>query len=199
MSDLVQNYLSSITPILFYLVLWVLIYIETALVVAFFMPGDTILFAAGLVVAVSNDLNIWVTCIVISTAAIVGDNTAYILGNKYGISYIEKKKNNRISEIFIKSQNFYSKYGISTIYLARFYPWFRTLVPFSAGVGKMPYSKFWIANILGGLSWSFGITFLGYWANSISALKDSSRYVAAFFVLLTLIITFRNYFKSKNN
>ena len=197
MSTFFQNYLSSIAPALFYLALWLLIYVETALVIAFFMPGDTILFAAGLVVATTNNLNIWVTCLVIASAAIIGDNTAYVLGRKYGEGYISKKNNNRISNIFVRSQNFYQKYGTSTIYLARFYPWFRTLVPFSAGIGKMPIQKFWVANILGGISWAFGITFLGYLANSISALKDSSRFVAAFFVGITFLLTLRNYLKRK--
>ena len=167
--------------------------------IAFFLPGDTVLFTAGLVVAVTDQLNIWLTCLVIATAAIVGDNTAYVLGKKYGEGYITKKQNNQISKIFVRSQGFYEKYGISTIYLARFYPWFRTLVPFSAGIAKMPYPKFWLANIFGGISWAFGITLLGYLANSISVLKDSSRYVAIFFILLTCALTLKNYLKAKRS
>ena len=197
MSEIIREYFLSISPLVFYILLWVLIYIETALVIAFFLPGDTVLFTAGLVIAVSDQLNIWLTCIVIATAAIVGDNTAYVLGKKYGEGYISKKQNNQISKIFVRSQGFYEKYGLSTIYLARFYPWFRTLVPFSAGIAKMPYPKFWLANILGGMSWAFGITLLGYLANSISVLKNSSRYVAIFFILLTFALTLKNYLKSK--
>ena len=199
MSEIIREYFLSISPLVFYIFLWVLIYIETALVIAFFLPGDTVLFTAGLVVAVTDQLNIWLTCLVIATAAIVGDNTAYVLGKKYGEGYITKKQNNQISKIFVRSQGFYEKYGISTIYLARFYPWFRTLVPFSAGIAKMPYPKFWLANIFGGISWAFGITLLGYLANSISVLKDSSRYVAIFFILLTCALTLKNYLKAKRS
>ena len=199
MSEIIREYFLSISPVIFYFLLWVLIYIETALVIAFFLPGDTVLFTAGLVVAVSDQLNIWLTCVVIASAAIVGDNTAYVLGKKYGENYISKKRNNQISNIFVRSKGFYEKYGISTIYLARFYPWFRTLVPFSAGIAKMPFSKFWLANIFGGISWAFGITILGYLANSISVLKDSSRYVAIFFILLTFALTLKNYLKAKRS
>ena len=84
MSEIIREYFLSISPLVFYILLWVLIYIETALVIAFFLPGDTVLFTAGLVVAVTDQLNIWLTCIVIATAAIVGDHTAYVLGKKYG-------------------------------------------------------------------------------------------------------------------
>ena len=199
MSEIIREYFLSISPVIFYFLLWVLIYIETALVIAFFLPGDTVLFTAGLVVAVSDQLNIWLTCVVIASAAIVGDNTAYVLGKKYGENYISKKRNNQISNIFVRSKGFYEKYGISTIYLARFYPWFRTLVPFSAGIAKMPFSKFWLANIFGGISWAFGITILGYLANSISVLKDSSRYVAIFFILLTFALTLKNYLKTRRS
>ena len=198
MSDFVSQQLTQLGPVFFYIALWVLIYIETAIVVAFFLPGDTVLFAAGLTIAATDRLNLWVAMIVISTAAIVGDNTAYVLGKKYGEKYISSKKSKAISNFYAKSQTFYAKYGVSTLFLARFYPWLRTLIPFSAGTGHMPYRKFWLANIAGGIVWSFGITSLGYFANELPVLKNSSKGIAGFFVLITIVLAIRNYLKYRS-
>jgi membrane-associated protein len=92
-----------------------------------------------------------------------------------------------------KAELFYEKHGISSMFLARFYPWFRTLIPFLAGVSRMNPVKFGVVNILSAISWGFGITYLGYFANSNPQLKDASRYIAAFFIVLSIALAIKNY------
>lgn len=197
MSENIQQILTGFLPVIFYSMLFFLVYVETAVLFAFFIPGDTLLFAAGMVVATSSDLNIWFTCITISLAAFLGDQSAYFLGKKYGISYIRNRNSDFLNDLLEKAQAFYQKYGISTMFLARFYPWFRTLVPFLAGVGSMTYKRFLRINFASSISWGFGITFLGYAANSIIFFKESSRVIAVFFIFISILLTLKNYIKSK--
>jgi len=92
-----------------------------------------------------------------------------------------------------RAETFYEKYGWSAVILARFYPWIRTFMPPIAGLGRMNYYKFLAANALGAALWGIGITMLGFYAASIPALKDSSRFIAGFFVTLTIVLTLKNY------
>lgn len=182
-------------PHIFYSVIFVVVYIETALIFAFFVPGDTLLFTVGLIVATTNDLNILIAAALISCAAFLGDQTAYQLGRKYGVSFFSRKPS--LNLLMSRSEVFYKKYGISAMMLSRFYPWFRTLIPFLAGASKMNFVQFLATNFLSSIAWGFGITFLGYGANSIPELKESSRYLAIFFILLTIVITIKNFYRGK--
>lgn len=195
MSNFIEQNLTGLLPIIFYVVLFLLVYIETAIIFAFFIPGDTLLFTAGLVVATSMNLNILLTASLIAVAAFLGDQTAYSIGRNRGITYISKRNSVPLSHFLHRAEIFYEKYGISTIALSRFYPWFRTLVPFLAGVGKMRYSIFISINALSAAAWGYGITYLGYFANSIPALENSSRMIAAFFIVLTFLTTGYHYIK----
>ena len=163
------------------------------------MPGDSILFAAGLVAATRDDINIVFLVFVIFLGAFIGDQFGYVLGRKYGRSYLEKKDSPRIKKMVVRAEAFYEKYGWSAVILARFYPWIRTFMPPIAGIGKMNYYKFLAANALGALLWGVGITLLGYYAASIPVLKDSSRAIAVFFIILTIAITIRNYIRSRRD
>lgn len=192
MSDNLGTVLAEILPITFYLTIFTAVYIETAVIFAFFIPGDTLLFSAGLVVAASGDLNILITCALISLAAFLGDQTAYHLGSKYGLAYITSRNRSNLMSLLAKAQIFYSKHGTSTIFLSRFYPWFRTLAPFLAGVSQMPRKKFILVNLFSAFSWGSGITYLGYLANSIEALKEGSRWIALFFILATIGLALKN-------
>jgi membrane-associated protein len=98
-----------------------------------------------------------------------------------------------------RAEDFYAKYGWSAVILARFYPWIRTFMPPIAGIGKMNYYKFLAANALGALLWGVGITLLGYYAVAIPVLKDSSRGIAIFFVVLTIALTLKNYLRTKRD
>ena len=198
-ADWVQQYLDTSTPFFIYLALGAIVFIETGILIAFFLPGDSILFAAGLVAATRDDTNIIFLVTVIFIAAFLGDQVGYVLGRKYGRTYLERHSSPRIERMIARAEKFYEKYGWSAVILARFYPWIRTFMPPIAGIGKMNYYKFLAANALGALLWGVGITMLGFYAASIPALKDSSRGIAAFFILLTIFLTVKNYLRSKRD
>ena len=198
-ADWVEQYLGSATPIFIYVALGAIIFIETGILIAFFLPGDSILFAAGLVAATREDTSIVLLITIIFMAAFIGDQFGYVLGRKYGRSYLQRHSSPRIERMVARAEDFYAKYGWSAVILARFYPWIRTFMPPIAGIGKMNYYKFLAANALGALLWGCGITLLGYYAASIPVLKDSSRGIAIFFVLLTIAITIKNYLRSKRD
>ena len=198
-ADWVEQYLGSATPFFIYIALGAIIFIETGILIAFFLPGDSILFAAGLVAASRDDTNIVLLITVIFMAAFIGDQFGYVLGRKYGRAYLEKHSSPRIEKMIARAEDFYAKYGWSAVILARFYPWIRTFMPPIAGIGKMNYYKFLAANALGALLWGCGITLLGYYAASIPALKDSSRGIALFFIVLTIALTVKNYLRAKRD
>ena len=198
-AEWVQQYLDTSTPFFIYLALGAIVFIETGILIAFFLPGDSILFAAGLVAATRDDTNIVFLVTIIFIAAFLGDQVGYVLGRKYGRSYLERHSSPRIERMIARAENFYEKYGWSAVILARFYPWIRTFMPPIAGIGKMNYYKFLAANALGAFLWGVGITTLGYFAASIPALKDSSRAIAAFFIILTIALTIKNYLRSKRD
>jgi len=198
-SDWVQQYLDTSTPFIIYILLGALVFIETGILLAFFIPGDSILFAAGFVAATRHDTNIVILIAIIVLAAFFGDQVGFVLGRKYGRNYLGSKDRPLIVKMIKRSEDFYEKYGWTAVVLARFYPWIRTFMPPIAGLGKMNYYKFLSANIFGALLWGAGITTLGFYAASIPALDGSSKQIAGFFIVLTIAITLKNYIKAKRN
>jgi membrane-associated protein len=197
LSDWVSNLLDTSTPFFIYLALFLIVFIETGVLIAFFLPGDSILFAAGLVAATRSDTNIAILVLLIFLAAFLGDQVGYVLGRKYGRNYLQRHASSRIDRMVKRAEIFYEKYGWSAVILARFYPWIRTFMPPIAGLGKMNYYNFLAANALGAALWGIGITLLGFYAASIPALKDSSRFIAGFFVTLTIVLTLKNYWVAR--
>jgi len=181
------------------MLLGALVFIETGILLAFFIPGDSILFAAGFVAATRHDTNIVVLIAIIVSAAFFGDQVGFVLGRKYGRNYLGSKDRPLIVKMIKQSEDFYEKYGWTAVVLARFYPWIRTFMPPIAGLGKMNYYKFLSANIFGAILWGAGITTLGFYAASIPALDGSSKQIAGFFIVLTIAITLKNYIKAKRN
>ena len=198
-ADWIDLNLGATAPFLIYLFFGLIIFIETGILVAFFLPGDSILFAAGLIAGSRTDVNIAFLVFVIFLGAFIGDQVGYVLGRKYGRSYLERRNSPRIKKMVLRAEAFYEKYGWSAVILARFYPWIRTFMPPIAGIGKMNYYKFLSATALGALIWGVGITLLVYYAVSIPALKDSSRAIAIFFIVLTIAITARNYVRARRD
>lgn len=198
-SDWVQQYLDTSTPFIIYILLGALVFIETGILLAFFIPGDSILFAAGFVAATRHDTNIVILIAIIVLAAFFGDQVGFVLGRKYGRNYLGSKDRPLIVKMIKRAEDFYEKYGWTAVVLARFYPWIRTFMPPIAGLGKMNYYKFLSANIFGAVLWGAGITTLGFYAASIPALDGSSKQIAGFFIVLTIAITLKNYLKAKRN
>jgi len=189
--------LSPVAPFLFYLVIGIIIFIETGLLIGFFLPGDSLLFSAGLVASTRDDVNIVILISVIFLAAFIGDQVGYVIGRKLGRPYLERKNSPRMQRMLARSERFYERYGWWSVVIARYIPWVRTFVPPIAGTVKMNYYKFLSANALGALLWGVGITLLGYYAASIPALKGSARGIAIFFVLLTIALGVRNYIRAR--
>ena len=198
-SDWVQQYLGSTTPFFIYILIGAIVFIETGILLAFFIPGDSILFAAGFVAATRSDTNIVILISIIVLAAFFGDQVGFVLGRKYGRNYLGKSERPFIQKMIQRAEDFYEKYGWTAVVLARFYPWIRTFMPPIAGLGKMNYYKFLSANIFGAILWGAGITTLGFYAASIPALDGSSKQIAGFFIVLTIAITLKNYIKAKRS
>ena len=191
--------LSPVAPFLFYVVIAGIIFIETGLLVGFFLPGDSLLFSAGLVAAARDDINIAFLVFSIFLAAFIGDQVGYVLGRKIGRPYLEKHKSKRVIRMLERSERFYARYGWWSVVIARYIPWVRTFVPPIAGTVKMNYYKFLSANALGALLWGVGITLAGYYSGSIPWVKDISYALAAFFISASLLVAFRNYLRDRRD
>ena len=185
--------LSPIAPFIFYVVIGVIIFIETGLLVGFFLPGDSILFSAGLVAAARSDINIVILISIIFLAAFIGDQVGFVIGRKVGRPYFERAKSPRMKHMLRRSEIFYEKYGWWSVVIARYIPWVRTFVPPIAGTVKMNYYKFLSANVLGAFLWGIGITLAGYYSGSLPWVKNISYGLAAFFIVGSLISGFINY------
>lgn len=179
--------LSSLAPFIFYIVVAGIVFIETGLLVGFFLPGDSILFSAGLVAASHGNINIVILVTAIFLAAFFGDQVGFVIGRVVGRPYLDKKKSPRMKRMIAKSEVFYEKYGWWAVVIARYFPWIRTFVPPIAGAAKMNYYKFLSANALGALLWGVGITLAGFYAATIPWVKNSSYAIAAFFITASLI------------
>ena len=145
--------LSTLAPYLIYLITGAIIFFETAVLFAFFLPGDSILFSAGLVAAAHGDVNIVILVSVIFIAAFFGDQIGFVLGRLVGRPYLEKHNSPRMKAMIARSERFYEHTGWWAVVAARFFPWIRTFVPPIAGASKMNYYKFLSANALGALIW----------------------------------------------
>jgi len=191
--------LAPLAPFLIYLVAAVFVFVETAVIFAFFMPGDSLLFSVGLVAATHGDVNIVILCTVIFGAAFFGDQVGFVLGRVIGRPYLDKRTSPRIQSLIKKSEEFYDRTGWWAVVAARFFPWIRSFVPPIAGASKMNYYKFLSANTLGGLLWGVGITLAGYYSGSIPFVKDISYALAAFFISGSLISAFINYRRDRRD
>lgn len=185
--------LSSLAPYLFYLIVGAIIFFETGVLFAFFLPGDSILFSAGLVAAANKDVNILILVTVIFIAAFFGDQIGFVLGRLVGRPYLERHKSPRMQSMIARSERFYERTGWWAVVAARFFPWLRTFVPPIAGASKMNYYKFLSANVLGAFLWGVGITLAGYYAATLPWVKTWSYAIAAFFIIASLVSALVNH------
>ena len=184
---------ATLAPFVFYIVVAGIVFIETGLLVGFFLPGDSILFSAGLVAASQDNINIVILVTAIFLAAFFGDQVGFVLGRVIGRPYLENKKSPRVLRMVANAERFYEQTGWWAVVAARFFPWIRTFVPPIAGAAKMNYYKFLSANFLGALLWGVGITLAGYYAASLPWVKSFSYAIAAFFITASIISAFVNY------
>jgi membrane-associated protein len=194
-----DSQLSPVAPFLFYLVIGIIIFVETGLLIGFFLPGDSLLFSAGLVVSAREDINIVFLILVIFMAAFVGDQVGYVIGRKLGRPYLERKNSPRMQKMLARSERFYERYGWWSVVIARYIPWVRTFVPPIAGTVRMNYYKFLSANALGAFLWGVGITLAGFYSGSISWVKDISYFLAAFFITGSIVSALINYRRDRRD
>lgn len=155
---------------LIYAILFLIIFVETGLVVMPFLPGDSLLFTAGLLCAQPNGLNIWILIPLLIVAAVLGDNVNYFVGKFFSERVLSWNINGKplVKKQWLdKTHEFFEKNGTKTIILARFVPIVRTITPFVSGVGKMNYKIFLPYDILGGIIWVGSVTILGYFLGQI--------------------------------
>ncbi len=182
-----------------YALLFGVIFAETGFVVTPFLPGDSLLFAAGAIAALGS-LSVWVLIMLLFVAAILGDAVNYWIGNFFGQKIVDNPKIKIINQEHIdKTQQFYKKYGGKTIILARFVPIVRTFAPFVAGVGKMEYKKFFTYNIVGGFMWVTLFTSLGFFFGNLKFIQENFHYAVFVIIFLSLIPVIYEYIQHKRN
>lgn len=156
-----------------YVILFIIIFLETGLVIMPFLPGDSLLFVAG-AAAASGILDVQILILVIIAGAVLGDTVNYWIGNRVGLHLFLERFPNLIKKEYIdRTYGFYEKYGGATIFVARFVPLVRTFAPFLAGIGTMRYPRFIFYNILGASAWTLVIVLGGYYLGTFSIVKEN--------------------------
>lgn len=171
-----------------YLILFLIIFAETGFVVTPFLPGDSLLFAAGALIAGGNTgLNVWIMLVILIIAAITGNTLNYKLGTVLGSGVF--KEENKILKLkyYHQSHEFFEKHGGKAIMLSRFLPIFRTIAPFVAGIAKMPFGRFTYYNILGGFAWIFSLLIGGWLLGNIPIIKNNFEIVILFIAVVTFV------------
>ena len=171
-----------------YLILFLVIFAETGFVVTPFLPGDSLLFAVGALIAKGDTgLDIYIMGMLLIAAAIIGNTVNYFLGIYFGPKVF--KPGNRILKVdyYNKTQDYFDKKGGSMLVISRFMPIFRTLAPFVAGVGKMNFGQFTYYNVVGGVSWIVSFLGIGFIFGNIPIIKDNFTYVMLVIIILTIL------------
>lgn len=172
-----------------YAILFLIIFCETGLVVTPFLPGDSLLFLAGMIAhRETNDLHIYWLILILIVAAIIGDAVNYTIGRLFG----EKMFSNPNSKIFKqsyleKTHHFYEKHGGKTIIIARFVPIVRTFAPFVAGMGRMTYKHFFSFNVIGGIAWVSIFCLLGYFVGGVAFVQNNLKLVVVAIVIISIM------------
>jgi membrane-associated protein len=191
LGQIIANY-----GILTYIFLFLIIFAETGFVFTPFLPGDSLIFAAGAFAALGS-FNVVALLVLFWVAAFLGDTVNYWIGHFFGQKIIDNPKLPINQKHIDKTQKFYDKHGGKTIFLARFIPIVRTFAPFVAGIGKMEYKKFISFNATGGLAWVSGFTLLGYFFGNIPQVKENFSLVVIAIILLSVSPILIEFIRSK--
>lgn len=182
-----------------YVILFLIIFVETGIVIWPWLPGDSLLFAAGTFCAIGS-LNIFVIIPLLFVAAVLGDTSNYFIGKYFGEKAMQLKfrgKQILKPEHLAKTHAFYEKHGTKTIVLARFVPIVRTIAPFVAGMGTMTYKKFFSYNIIGAMLWIPSITALGYIFGQNEFVKENFETVVLAIIFISVLPIFYEMFKAR--
>ena len=179
-----ENYSSAI-----YIILFVVIFVETGLVAMPFLPGDSLLFTAG-IFAASGELNLSYLLILLLIAAVLGDNCNYWIGRKIGLRVFQLKFRSKpiVNKKYLdQTELFFVKNGVKAIIMARFVPFVRTFAPFAAGIGKMNYNRFFLFDLLGGFLWIFSLTLAGYLLGEVEWIRKHIDLVCLGIIFISVL------------
>jgi len=192
LSELIQSYGTWTYGILF-----LIVFLETGFVVTPFLPGDSLIFAAG-TFAARGDLNVLTIFVLLSVAAVLGDTVNYWIGKIVGPKVFHKEKSRLFKKEYLdRTHAFYEKYGAETIIIARFVPIIRTFAPFVAGIGRMSYGKFLSYNVVGGIGWVAVFTFGGYFFGNIAFVRKNFSLVILAIIIISVIPVVVEFFKHR--
>jgi membrane-associated protein len=185
---LVNPDLASLTAVAVYAVVWGFLFAECGLLLGFLLPGDTILFGAGLLAA-APDSGVNIVLLVVGSfiAATLGNEVGYRTGRRYGRSWLEARESGRGLEQLRRTERFYEHYGWFSVVLARWIPWVRTFTPLVAGTAAMPHRSYTSANVVGALSWAVALPIVGYFAYGFPLLRTIAFTIAGIFITISLV------------
>ena len=181
-----------------YLILFLIIFAETGLVLTPFLPGDSLLFAAG-TFAAQGSFNVHILFLILAAAAIVGDTVNYWIGHYLGPKIFEKNIRFLKKEYLERTHQFYEKYGGKTIILARFVPIIRTFAPFVAGIGSMTYTRFISFNVIGGAIWCALFVYGGFYFGNLPFVKNNFSLVIIAIIFISMLPGIIEYMRHKLN
>ena len=181
-----------------YAIMFVVVFCETGLVITPFLPGDTLLFAAGAIAATTGALNPWLIILVLGTAAVLGDAANYSIGKFIGPKVFHYKRSLLFNpEHLDRAHHFYEKYGGKTIIIARFVPIIRTFAPFVAGIGTMGYRRFAVYNVTGAALWVIIVTWAGYAFGNVPFVKNNFSAVILAIIVISVMPAVIEYFRHR--
>lgn len=185
LSNLLHGDLKSVIEGIGYIGVFTIVFIESGLLIGFFLPGDSLLFTAGFL-ASQGFFNIWLLSIGSFICAVAGDSAGYYIGHKFGKKLFNKEDSLFFHKDHLKrAEQFYEKHGGKTIIIARFMPVVRTFAPVVAGIGSMKYSTFLFYNVFGGLLWAVGLSTAGYFLGSL--IPDVDKYLLPIIGLIVIV------------
>ncbi len=186
LKELLHGDLAGIIQTIGLLGVYTIVFVESGLLIGFFLPGDSLLFTAGFLAA-QGVMDITLLTVGSFIAAVVGDSVGYWIGHRYGRKLFQKEDSLLFQKSHLKAaETFYEKHGGKTIILARFMPFVRTFAPVVAGIGQMKYSTFLSYNIIGGLLWAVGLTLAGYYFGNIPIVKENFEKVIFLIIFVSV-------------
>ncbi|MBC6611861.1 DedA family protein [Hymenobacter sp. BT507] len=181
-----------------YAILFLIIFVETGVVVLPFLPGDSLLFAAGSLAALDGSpLNVAVLMVLLIAAAVLGDTLNYHIGDYLGPRVFTDKSRFLKREHLLKTQEFYVKHGAKTLILARFIPIIRTFAPFVAGMGTMSYARFLAYNVIGGILWVILLVGVGFLFGQVPIVQKNFSLVVVAIIVLSILPAVFEFFRSR--
>ncbi|MFF0372229.1 DedA family protein [Micromonospora sp. NPDC005087] len=167
-----------------------IVFAESGLLIGFFLPGDSLLFTAGLLVADGHYLHqpLWLLCLLVAVAAIIGDQVGYLFGKRVGPNLFRRPNSRLFKQDNVhRANDFFARYGARSVVLARFVPIVRTFTPIIAGVSRMHYRTFLIYNVIGGTLWGVGVTVLGYFLGQVAFVKANIEVILIGIVVVSVL------------